>query len=106
MVRYLNNSNPINNNNISDDADDGDDGGSGDALLGGGVSAGSPQIFTGHNRFSENIQANALSSSLDVVVGRYLYAGNDILKEIESDGLISEIEYTSFQVVPSLMEGR
>ena len=69
MVRYLNNSKP----NNSDDADDVDDGGSGDALLAGGVSAGSPQIFTGHNRFSENVQVNALTSSLDVAVLVVIY---------------------------------
>ena len=104
MVRYLNNDNPLNNsNNNIDDDDDGE--GAGDALLAGGVSAGSPQIFTGHNRFSENLQTNALTSSLDVVVGRYLYTGNDILKEVESEGIISEIEYTAFKGCAKLNGG-
>ena len=50
----------------------------GDVLLAGGVSAGSPQTFTGHNQFTEPVQVNTLNSALDIVVGRYLYTNNDI----------------------------
>ena len=59
----------------------------------------------GHNRFSENVQANALTSSHDVVVGRYLYTGNDILKEVDSEGVVSEIEYTIFKGCAKLNGG-
>ena len=69
----------------------------GDVLLAGGVSAGSPQTFTGHNQFTEPVQVNTLNSALDIVVGRYLYTNNDILKEVDNEGIVSEVEYTNYK---------
>jgi hypothetical protein len=77
----------------------------GNVLLAGGVSAGSPHTFTGHNQFTEPVQVNTLNSALDIVVGRYLYTNNDILKEVDNEGIVSEVEYTNYKGCAKLNGG-